>query len=129
MLSSSSFFFYKCFSLYRRYCGVWDFQNLEMACLHDHSCEDHDCSTDWSLYKHIDLTKVNSLFSYIYFFSTLVNGSLHKTNQNFFFLTLWVLLVVFLKCPDWLLELTVTPLMVFLVCPDVSLVNYSVPVA
>ncbi|XP_030947771.1 uncharacterized protein LOC126708727 isoform X2 [Quercus robur] len=32
-----------------------------MACLHDHSCEDHDCSTDWSLYKHIDLTKVTAL--------------------------------------------------------------------
>lgn len=30
-----------------------------MACLHDHSCEDHDCSSDWSLYKHIDLSKVN----------------------------------------------------------------------
>ncbi|KAK9211205.1 hypothetical protein WN943_000579 [Citrus x changshan-huyou] len=31
-----------------------------MACLHDHSCEDHDCSSDWSLYKHIDLSKVQS---------------------------------------------------------------------
>ncbi|RVX17637.1 hypothetical protein CK203_003496 [Vitis vinifera] len=28
-----------------------------MACLHDHSCEDHDCAADWSLYKHIDLSK------------------------------------------------------------------------
>ncbi|KAH8482447.1 hypothetical protein H0E87_029766 [Populus deltoides] len=28
-----------------------------MACLHDHSCEDHDCSSNWSLYKHIDLPK------------------------------------------------------------------------
>ncbi|TXG61935.1 hypothetical protein EZV62_013298 [Acer yangbiense] len=32
-----------------------------MACLHDHSCEDHDCSSDWSLYKHIDLSKVTAL--------------------------------------------------------------------
>ncbi|XP_062097851.1 uncharacterized protein LOC133803756 [Humulus lupulus] len=32
-----------------------------MACLHDHSCEDHDCSSDWSLYKHIDLPKVSAL--------------------------------------------------------------------
>ncbi|PNY09236.1 PITH domain-containing protein 1-like [Trifolium pratense] len=32
-----------------------------MACLHDHSCEDHDCSSDWSLYKHIDLDKVSAL--------------------------------------------------------------------
>ncbi|XP_021749791.1 PITH domain-containing protein 1-like [Chenopodium quinoa] len=32
-----------------------------MACVHDHSCEDHDCSTDWSLYKHIDLPKVSAL--------------------------------------------------------------------
>uniref|UniRef100_A0A803NFK5 PITH domain-containing protein n=1 Tax=Cannabis sativa TaxID=3483 RepID=A0A803NFK5_CANSA len=32
-----------------------------MACLHDHSCEDHDCSSDWSLYKHIDLSKVSAL--------------------------------------------------------------------
>lgn len=31
-----------------------------MACLHDHSCEDHDCSSDWSLYKHIDLPRVSS---------------------------------------------------------------------
>ncbi|RZB63759.1 Serine hydroxymethyltransferase 3, chloroplastic [Glycine soja] len=28
-----------------------------MACLHDHSCEDHDCSSNWPLYKHIDLSK------------------------------------------------------------------------
>ncbi|KAL0558131.1 hypothetical protein IC582_006696 [Cucumis melo] len=32
-----------------------------MACLHDHSCEDHDCSSDWSLYKHIDLPRVSAL--------------------------------------------------------------------
>ncbi|KAK3032030.1 hypothetical protein RJ639_036404 [Escallonia herrerae] len=32
-----------------------------MACMHDHSCEDHDCSSDWSLYKHIDLSKVSAL--------------------------------------------------------------------
>ncbi|KAG4948605.1 hypothetical protein JHK82_041788 [Glycine max] len=28
-----------------------------MACLHDHSCEDRDCSSNWPLYKHIDLSK------------------------------------------------------------------------
>ncbi|KAI3834646.1 hypothetical protein MKX03_005986 [Papaver bracteatum] len=32
-----------------------------MACVHDHSCEDHDCSSDFSLYKHIDLSKVSAL--------------------------------------------------------------------
>ncbi|KAI3822017.1 hypothetical protein L1987_09598 [Smallanthus sonchifolius] len=32
-----------------------------MACLHDHSCEDHDCSSDWSLYKHIDIPKLSAL--------------------------------------------------------------------
>ncbi|GFZ08557.1 PITH domain protein [Actinidia rufa] len=32
-----------------------------MACLHDHSCEDHDCSSDFSLYKHVDLSKVSAL--------------------------------------------------------------------
>ncbi|KAG9154084.1 hypothetical protein Leryth_000580 [Lithospermum erythrorhizon] len=32
-----------------------------MACVHDHSCEEHSCSSDWSLYKHIDLTKVSAL--------------------------------------------------------------------
>ncbi|WCJ29570.1 PITH domain-containing protein 1 [Euphorbia peplus] len=32
-----------------------------MACVHDHSCEDHDCSSSWSLYKHIDLPKVSAL--------------------------------------------------------------------
>lgn len=37
-----------------------------MACLHDHSCEDHDCSSNWSLYKHIDLSKV-SHFLYLPF--------------------------------------------------------------
>uniref|UniRef100_A0A162B5W0 PITH domain-containing protein n=1 Tax=Daucus carota subsp. sativus TaxID=79200 RepID=A0A162B5W0_DAUCS len=31
------------------------------ACTHDHSCEEHDCSSDWSLYKHIDLPKVSAL--------------------------------------------------------------------
>ncbi|KAI6693513.1 hypothetical protein NL676_021223 [Syzygium grande] len=29
-----------------------------MACMHDHSCEDHDCSSNWSLYKHVDLSKI-----------------------------------------------------------------------
>ncbi|RWV83784.1 hypothetical protein GW17_00054567 [Ensete ventricosum] len=29
-----------------------------MSCLHDHSCEDHNCSADWSLHTHIDLSKV-----------------------------------------------------------------------
>ncbi|XP_055820463.1 uncharacterized protein LOC129889256 isoform X2 [Solanum dulcamara] len=28
-----------------------------MACLHDHDCADHNCSSDWSLFKHIDLPK------------------------------------------------------------------------
>ncbi|CAN1147323.1 PITH domain-containing protein GA19395 [Linum perenne] len=32
-----------------------------MSCLHDHSCEDHDCSADWSLYKHVDIPKVSAL--------------------------------------------------------------------
>ncbi|KAL5728895.1 hypothetical protein ACHQM5_001922 [Ranunculus cassubicifolius] len=32
-----------------------------MACIHDHSCEDHDCSSDFSLYKHIDIPKVSAL--------------------------------------------------------------------
>jgi hypothetical protein len=32
-----------------------------MACVHDHSCEDHDCSSDFSLYKHVDLSKVSAL--------------------------------------------------------------------
>ncbi|CAL9186203.1 unnamed protein product [Musa hybrid cultivar] len=31
-----------------------------MSCLHDHSCEDHNCSADWSLHTHIDLSKVVS---------------------------------------------------------------------
>ncbi|CAH9106324.1 unnamed protein product [Cuscuta epithymum] len=31
------------------------------ACLHDHDCGDHDCSSSWSLYKHIDLSKVTAL--------------------------------------------------------------------
>lgn len=34
--------------------------------MHDHSCEEHDCSSDWSLYKHIDLPKVQS-FCYFFF--------------------------------------------------------------
>lgn len=29
-----------------------------MACLHDHSCEDHNCAADWSLYNHVDIPKV-----------------------------------------------------------------------
>ncbi|KAK4353337.1 hypothetical protein RND71_028855 [Anisodus tanguticus] len=32
-----------------------------MACLHDHECADHNCSSDWSLFKHIDLPKVSAL--------------------------------------------------------------------
>ncbi|XP_068648639.1 uncharacterized protein [Aristolochia californica] len=32
-----------------------------MACTHDHSCEDHNCASDWSLYKHIDLSKASAL--------------------------------------------------------------------
>ncbi|KAF7849586.1 hypothetical protein BT93_L0579 [Corymbia citriodora subsp. variegata] len=32
-----------------------------MACVHDHSCEEHDCSSNWSLFKHIDLSKVSAL--------------------------------------------------------------------
>ncbi|XP_004245115.2 uncharacterized protein [Solanum lycopersicum] len=32
-----------------------------MACLHDHDCADHNCSSDWSLFKHIDLPKVSAL--------------------------------------------------------------------
>ncbi|KAI9118433.1 hypothetical protein K1719_010765 [Acacia pycnantha] len=32
-----------------------------MSCSHDHSCEDHNCSSDWSLYKHIDLSRVSAL--------------------------------------------------------------------
>ncbi|CAN6441514.1 unnamed protein product [Victoria cruziana] len=28
-----------------------------MACLHDHSCEEHDCGSEWSLFKHIDMPK------------------------------------------------------------------------
>ncbi|XP_047154642.1 PITH domain-containing protein 1 isoform X1 [Vigna umbellata] len=32
-----------------------------MACLHDHSCEEHDCSSNWSLYQHIDISKVFAL--------------------------------------------------------------------
>lgn len=38
--------------------GDPDPTRVKMACLHDHSCEDHDCSSDWSLYRHIDLSKV-----------------------------------------------------------------------
>ncbi|XP_047342170.1 PITH domain-containing protein 1 [Impatiens glandulifera] len=32
-----------------------------MACVHDHSCEDHNCSSEFSLYKHIDFSKVSAL--------------------------------------------------------------------
>ncbi|KAL5227755.1 hypothetical protein ABZP36_016020 [Zizania latifolia] len=32
-----------------------------MACLHDHSCEDHNCAADWSLFNHIDVPKVVAL--------------------------------------------------------------------
>nr|ABK26072.1 unknown [Picea sitchensis] len=32
-----------------------------MACLHNHSCEEHDCSSEWSLYKHIDIPHVSAL--------------------------------------------------------------------
>ncbi|XP_057959104.1 uncharacterized protein LOC131151729 [Malania oleifera] len=32
-----------------------------MSCLHDHSCEDHDCGSDWSLHNHIDKSKVSAL--------------------------------------------------------------------
>ncbi|KAL6597883.1 hypothetical protein ACP70R_046688 [Stipagrostis hirtigluma subsp. patula] len=32
-----------------------------MACLHDHSCEDHNCAADWSLFNHIDIPKVVAL--------------------------------------------------------------------
>jgi hypothetical protein len=32
-----------------------------MACLHDHSCEDHNCAADWSLYNHVDIPKVVAL--------------------------------------------------------------------
>ncbi|XP_020592757.1 PITH domain-containing protein 1 [Phalaenopsis equestris] len=32
-----------------------------MSCTHDHSCEDHNCAADWSLYKHIKLEQVTSL--------------------------------------------------------------------
>lgn len=38
--------------------NFWKLGRGKMACLHDHSCEDHDCSSNWSLYKHIDLSKV-----------------------------------------------------------------------
>ncbi|KAL4857139.1 PITH domain-containing protein [Chlorella vulgaris] len=31
------------------------------ACAHDHDCESHDCSSSWSLYKHIDTQKVRCL--------------------------------------------------------------------
>ncbi|KAH0436793.1 hypothetical protein IEQ34_026323 [Dendrobium chrysotoxum] len=32
-----------------------------MSCTHDHSCEDHNCAADWSLYKHINLDQVTAL--------------------------------------------------------------------
>ncbi|KAK8971031.1 hypothetical protein KSP40_PGU008828 [Platanthera guangdongensis] len=31
-----------------------------MSCAHDHSCDDHNCAEAWSLYKHVDLAKVQS---------------------------------------------------------------------
>ncbi|KAK4388765.1 PITH domain-containing protein 1 [Sesamum angolense] len=45
-----------------------------MACLHDHSCEEHDCSSDWSLYKHVDLSKVSS-FIFLEFYISLESVS------------------------------------------------------
>ncbi|RZC81856.1 hypothetical protein C5167_044429 [Papaver somniferum] len=36
-----------------------------MACVHDHSCEDHDCSSDFSLYKHIDLSKILGKYGFV----------------------------------------------------------------
>eukprot|EP00245_Coleochaete_scutata_P015712 TRINITY_DN7125_c0_g1_i1.p1 TRINITY_DN7125_c0_g1~~TRINITY_DN7125_c0_g1_i1.p1 ORF type:complete len:225 (-),score=34.08 TRINITY_DN7125_c0_g1_i1:35-622(-) len=33
----------------------------EGACSHDHSCEDHQCAAEWSLYKHVDVPKVRAL--------------------------------------------------------------------
>lgn len=51
-------------------------REVRMACIHDHSCEEHNCSSDWSLYKHIDLSKVQ--FSYLsHYFSPIhtINAS------------------------------------------------------
>lgn len=48
--------------------SVWPTSKIwlgNMSCTHDHNCEDHECSSDWSLYKHIDLSKV-SLFLFFY---------------------------------------------------------------
>ncbi|KAJ4749900.1 PITH domain-containing protein 1 [Rhynchospora pubera] len=36
-------------------------REVRMSCTHDHSCEEHNCSSDWSLYKHIDLSKASAL--------------------------------------------------------------------
>ncbi|KMZ61236.1 PITH domain containing 1 [Zostera marina] len=35
------------------------------SCTHDHSCEEHNCSADWSLYRNIDLSKVSALNEWI----------------------------------------------------------------
>uniref|UniRef100_A0A0D6QX95 PITH domain-containing protein n=1 Tax=Araucaria cunninghamii TaxID=56994 RepID=A0A0D6QX95_ARACU len=32
-----------------------------MACMHNHSCEEHECGSQWSLYKHIDFPRVSAL--------------------------------------------------------------------
>lgn len=48
---------------------AWVKRGAKMACLHDHSCEDHDCSSDWSLYRHIDLSKVFFFFLFWFFSS------------------------------------------------------------
>ena len=39
-----------------------------MACLHDHSCEDHNCAADWSLYNHVDIPKVPFVFDELVIF-------------------------------------------------------------
>lgn len=57
-----------------------------MACLHDHSCEDHDCSTEWSLYKHIDLSKVSLSLLFHFFFPNLMCVPLRISIK---ILTLW----------------------------------------
>eukprot|EP00252_Welwitschia_mirabilis_P009499 TRINITY_DN2213_c0_g1_i1.p1 TRINITY_DN2213_c0_g1~~TRINITY_DN2213_c0_g1_i1.p1 ORF type:complete len:204 (+),score=42.88 TRINITY_DN2213_c0_g1_i1:227-838(+) len=32
-----------------------------MACVHDHDCAEHDCASQWSLYEHIDVSRVTAL--------------------------------------------------------------------
>ncbi|XP_057813482.1 uncharacterized protein LOC131027440 isoform X1 [Cryptomeria japonica] len=32
-----------------------------MACLHNHSCEEHECGSQWSLYNYIDISRVSAL--------------------------------------------------------------------